>query len=221
MTTDSLTLKLSQRAVRGKKVRRLRRGGVIPVHFYGRGTEPLALQADAGVLRWLLPRAGRNVPITVQVDGQKGESICFVREVQRHPVTETLLHVDFLRVDVSQTITAQVPVILDGEAPAVSNMDGTLLRPLQSLEVEALPMNIPAAFHLDISSLDDFEKALRVADIQVPANVTISRDPEDMVARVAPPRVEEEEAVAEEAAEGEEGEAAVEAPEGEVTESEG
>ena len=213
MTTDSLTLKLSQRAVRGKKVRRLRRGGVIPVHFYGRGTEPLALQADAGVLRWLLPRAGRNVPITVQVDGQKGESICFVREVQRHPVTETLLHVDFLRVDVSQTITAQVPVILDGEAPAVSNMDGTLLRPLQSLEVEALPMNIPAAFHLDISSLDDFEKALRVADIQVPANVTISRDPEDMVARVAPPRVE--------AAEGEEGEAAVEAPEGEVTESEG
>lgn len=207
---ETLSLRLSPREVVGKKVRMLRREGIIPVHLFGKGAPSQSLQLDAGALRRVLPQAGANVPITVEVEGQEGKSTCFVREVQRHPVTSELLHVDFLSVDVSQKITVEVPVILDGKAPAVENMGGILLQPAQTLPVEALPMDVPAAFHLDVSDLDDFEKSLRISDIEVEANVAILRDDEEMVARVVPPRIEEglegELAEGEEPAEGEPGE---------------
>jgi len=204
---DALSLKLSARGLRGKKVRALRREGMVPVHFYGRGAESQALQVDAGVLRRLLPRAGRNLPVTVEVEGQDGDNVCFIREVQRHPVTEEVLHVDFMRVDILRAMRAEVPVILDGEAPAVRNLGGTLLQVLQTLEVESLPMSMPASFHLSVEGLDDFEKALRVGDITTEADVTITREPDEMIARVAAPRIEEEEVPEdEELPEGEEAE---------------
>ena len=218
MTTEALILKLSPRAVIGKKVKTLRRQGVAPVHLYGGGAESLSLQVETGVLRRVLPRAGYNIPITVEVEGQKGESICFVRHVQRHPVTEELLHVDFLRVDIAQTIQAEVPIILEGEAPAEPNLGGTLLQPIATVLVESLPLDMPSAFHVDVTMLDDFEKAVRIGDIQVADNVTILRDPAEMIARVSPPRVEEEPEV-EEAVELAEGEEAV-AEEGEAGEPE-
>ena len=203
---DVVSLKLSPRTVTGKKVKVLRRKGIVPVHIYGRGGDPLALQADATVLRRILPRVGANIPLSVEIDDQKGQNICFVREVQRHPVTEDVLHVDFLRVDVSQTIRAEVPIILLGNAPAVRELSGTLLQPLQSILVEALPMNIPASIEIDVSGLDDFEKGIYVRDVSVAANVSVVTDPDELIARVSPPRVE----VVEEAeveAELEEGEA--------------
>lgn len=206
---ETLSLKLSPREVVGKKVRMLRREGIIPVHLFGKGAPSQSLQLDAGALRRVLPQAGANVPITVEVEGQEGQSTCFVREVQRHPVTSELLHVDFLSVDVSQTITVEVPVILDGRAPGVENMGGILLQPAQTLPVEALPMDVPASFHLDVSGLDDFEKSLRISDIEVGPNVAILRDEEEMVARVVAPRIEEEPKIgAEEGEEGLEGELA-------------
>ena len=209
---DQLTLTLSPRDVTGKKVKALRRNGLVPVHLYGSKTEALSLQVEAGLLRRLLVRAGANIPVNVEVEGQKNENICFVREVQRHPVTEEVLHADFLRVEATQTVTAEVPVILQGEPSAVRDMGGTLIQPLSTIGVEALPMNMPAGIYVDVSHLDDFEKSVRVGDLQVPEGSAILRDPDEMIARVLQPRVEEEpevEEVAEEGAEveGEEAEA--------------
>ena len=208
---DTLALTLSPRDVTGKKVRALRRQGKVPVHFYGRGVDSLALQVELAALRRVLSQSGGNVPVTVSIDGQDGENICFVRDTQRHPVTEELLHVDFLRVDVTRIVRAEVPVILDGEPSAVRDLGGTLLQPFSTLEVEALPMDMPQAFHLDVTGLEDFEASMRIGDIAVADNVTILRDPGEMIARVAPPRVEEEPELEEEEdlelAEGEEGEA--------------
>ena len=197
MDMDTLNLKLSPREVKGKKVKRLRQAGVVPVHFFGGDMESQALQVEDRVLRRLVQSAGTNIPIKVEVEGQDGENICFIREVQRHPVTEDLLHVDFLRVDVSQTVTANVPIILDGSAPAVENLGGTLIQPLQTLVVESLPMNIPAAIHVDVSDLDDFEKSIRVRDVQVSSDVTLLADLGEMITRVLPPRVDEPEVTAE------------------------
>jgi large subunit ribosomal protein L25 len=196
-TMDALTLKLSPRSVMGKKVKRLRREGIVPVHLFGRGTRSQALQADAGVLRRILPRAGSNVPITVEVEDQEGESICFVREVQWHPVTDHLLHVDFLRVDVSRAVTAEVPIVLEGASLAVDEMGGTLIQALNTIRVESLPMSMPVSFKVDISNLDNFDKTIRVSMLEVGPEVTILTDPEEMIATVVPPRIEEEE-VAEE-----------------------
>ena len=188
---DVQSLGLSQRTVTGKKVKQLRKQGILPVHMYGSGIESQSLQGSAGELRRVLPRVGANIPVSVQVEGSDDENICFVREVQRHPVTEDILHVDFIRVDVTQTISAEVPITLVGSAPA-TQQGGTLLQPLTSLLVEALPMDIPASVEADISGLDDFEKSIVVSDIAVSDNVTVLTDSDEFVARVSPPRVEVE-----------------------------
>ena len=186
---DVHSLSLSQRTVTGKKVKQLRRQGILPVHMYGSGIDAQSLQGTAGELRRLLPQVGTNVPVSVEVEGSDQENICFVREVQRHPVTEDLLHIDFMRVDVTQTISAEVPITLVGSAPA-TQQGGTLLQSLTSLLVEALPMDIPASVEADISGLDDFDKSIVVSDISVGDNVTVLTDSDEFVARVAAPRVE-------------------------------
>ena len=84
---DVLTIKLAPRTVTGKKVKLLRQNGIVPVHVYGSGIEASAHQVDVQALRRILPQVGTNVPLSVEIDGDKGENICFVREVQRHPVS--------------------------------------------------------------------------------------------------------------------------------------
>lgn len=219
---DVASVKLDPRTVTGKKVRQLRRQGVIPVHLYGADIEPSNLQIDSLTLNRLLPQVGTNIPVSIQVEEQDMENICFVREVQRHPVTDEVIHVDFLRVDVTRTVSAEVPVTLTGTAPAVTQMAGTLLQNVQSMSIEALPMDMPAEIVVDISGLIDFDTTLLVGDVEVPGNVTVLNDPEDTLVRVAPPRLEvetfEDEELEEGAEEGEEG--AEEGEEG-ATEEEG
>jgi large subunit ribosomal protein L25 len=199
---DGLTLTAVSRTVTGKKVRVLRRDGVVPIHMFGRGIESQSLQADSRTLSTVLPQAGTNVPITIDVDGQDGDNVCFVRQVQRHPVSEALLHVDFQRVDISRKVSAEVPLLVEGVSLAVEEMEGTLLQTLSSISVEALPMSMPASFTVDISILDDFDKTIRVATLQTDEDVTILNDGEEMIATVVRPRVEEEEVPDDEELEG-------------------
>ncbi len=210
---DVATVKLDRRTVTGKKVRQLRRQGLIPVHVYGAGIKPANLQVDDRTLNRLLLQIGSNIPVSVVYEDQDEENICFVREVQRNPVTESVIHVDFLKVDVSRTVSTEVPLAIIGIAPAVTQMAGTLLQNVQSLLIEALPMDMPAEVPLDVSGLVDFDASVAVRDVQVPGNVIVLNNPDDVIARVAPPRLEVE--IAEEdaeidglAEEGEEGEAA-------------
>ena len=210
---DVPTLKLDRRTLTGKKVRRLRRAGVIPVHVYGAGIEPASLQVDDSTLNRLLPQVGSNIPVSVEYEGQDEENICFVREIQRHPVSETVIHVDFLRVDITRTVAAEVPITLVGTAPAVSQMAGTMLQNIQSLSIEALPMDMPAQVSVDVSVIVDFDVTLAVGDVETPGNVTVLNDPEDVIVRVAPPRLEVE--IEEEGEELEEGEEAAEGEEAE------
>lgn len=211
---DAHTLKLERRNLTGKKVRQLRRAGIIPVHVYGADIEPASLQVGERELNRLLPQVGANIPVSVEYDGQRRdeESICFVREVQRHPVSDEVIHVDFMRVDVSRAVSAEVPLALVGVSAAVSQMAGTLLQSVQTLLIEALPMNMPAEITVDISVLSDLDSTLAVRDISVPGDVSVLNDPDDTVIRVAAPRLETQEEI-----EGEEGESV----EGESEEGEG
>ena len=215
---DVQTLKLERRELTGKKVRSLRRQGIIPAHVYGADIEPASVQVDERTLNRLLPSVGSNIPVSVEYDGQDTENICFVREVQRHPVSDAVIHVDFMRVDVSRAVSAEVPLTLTGTSAAVANMAGTLLQSVQSLLIEALPMDMPAEIIVDISVLNALDSTLSVSEITVPGDVTVLNDPDDTVIRVAPPRLEtlEDEAAAGDAPEGEsaEGEGGEEGAEG-------
>ncbi len=198
MTTESISLELSPREVLGKKVKRLRQQGVIPVHLYGPGVDPQPLQCETTKLVDVLVRAGGNTAVTVTVQGGQETHLAFAREIQWDPRRDDILHVDFLAVDASRPVSAQVPITLIGDSPGARTAGGTVMQQLRDLNVEALPLEVPRELELDLAMLTDPDGVLRAADIVIPGNVTLLTDPEDVVVRIEVLRALEEEVFAEE-----------------------
>ena len=197
MTTESISLELSPREVLGKKVKRLRQQGVIPVHLYGPGGDPQPLQCETTKLVDVLVRAGANTAVTVTVQGGRETHLAFAREIQWDPRRDDILHVDFLAVDASRPVSAQVPITLIGDSPGARTAGGTVMQQLRDLNVEALPLEVPRELELDLAMLTDPDGVLRAADIVIPGNVTLLTDPEDVVVRIEVLRAVEEEVFAE------------------------
>ncbi|PZC43830.1 MAG: large subunit ribosomal protein L25 [Chloroflexi bacterium] len=187
---DNLNLSVNKREVTGKKVSELRNNGVTPIHMYGPEIESSPLQCDSKILDRVITDAGTNIPVTVNVDEGDQDNLCFIREVQYHPVTNKILHVDFMKVQVGKSVRAQVPISVVGTSPAVRTMGGTLLQPLLALTVEALPLEIPKTITLQAELLVDFEINFYVSDIEVDEGVNVINEASEMVATVVAPRVE-------------------------------
>ena len=187
---DNLNLSVNKREITGKKVSGLRNDGLTPIHMYGPEIESSPLQCDSKILDRVITDAGTNIPVTVNVDGGEQDNLCFIREVQYHPVTNKVLHVDFMKVQVGKSVRAQVPISVIGTSPAVRTMGGTLLQPLLTLTVEALPLEIPKMITLQAELLVDFETNFYVSDIEVDEGVNVINAASEMVASVVAPRVE-------------------------------
>jgi large subunit ribosomal protein L25 len=202
-----------------RPARRLRGEGKVPGVVYGLGGEPITLSVDWRDLRAaLVTEQGLNAVIHLDIDGSTTPTL--VKDIQRHKVRRDVLHVDFIRVDLSKTVDVEVPVHLEGEAEAVTRDDGVVDQVLTALLITAKPDDIPSGLTIDISGLE-IGSALRVSDIVLPAGVTTPVDPDDAVV-TASHGVSEEEleaAAAEVAGEPEEGAEAAEAAEGEGVEA--
>lgn len=197
-------LMVDPRNVTGKKVKSLRRQGIIPCHLYGRGTESLAVQAAEQAVTTLLRTSGRNAIIDLQINGENEPRPVVLRSVQRDPVTGELVHLDFFQVSLTERLRVEVPLVLVGEAPAVAMFGGVLLQSLDHLTIEALPTEVPKHIEVNVSRLEAVDAALFIRDLMVPASVQVLDDPGLVVAKVAAPRlaveVEEKRAEEEEAA---------------------
>ena len=194
---DKIVLELTDRHLVGKKVARLRRDGITPVHMYGPGVESLSLQVPTGELLAVLQTAGATIPASIIIDGGE-EHLTFVREVQWEPVSGELLHVDLLRAELTRLMTVSVPLTLIGESPAAKETGGAVVQYLYAVDVEALPLDIPSSLELDVSALMDLETVLRADDISLPPNSSLVTNSSDPAARVVvaedEPEVAEEEA---------------------------
>jgi large subunit ribosomal protein L25 len=187
-----------------RAVRRLRREGKIPGVIYGHGTDPLPVAIVARELRIALnSEAGANQLLSL--DTGSGTYLALAREMQRHPVAQTVTHVDFVIVRRDEVISADVPITLIGEALEVHHGDGLVEQQMFTLPIRALPGAIPTVLEVDITDLT-IGGQVRVSDITLPEGVSTEVDAETAIAIGQPPRV----ATAEEegAAEGEEGAAA-------------
>lgn len=189
----SEVLLLQTRQVIGKKVARLRRQGIVPANICGRGLPSVAVQAPLAELRAAFRERGRNAVVEVQVQGEDGTRPVLLREIQRNPVTDEVQHVAFYQVDLARRVHAQVEVVLVGDSEAV-HLGGVLVHPQTTIEIEALPGEIPDRFEVDISSLTSFGDAIHVSELSVPSGVRIITDASAVVAAVQAPRVQEEEA---------------------------
>ena len=188
MTTSAVRLELQPRELMGKKVGRLRRAGIVPVHLYGPAIESRSLQCVGPVLIKALAEAGASSPITVTIDGESGSHMAFAREIQWDPRRDTVLHVDLMAADVSRPVTAQVPVTLTGEAPGAARSGGYVSQLLFDVQVSALPMEMPAQIEMDLAGLTDENSVFRTGDIVLPDGVALLTDSEEMVARIEVPR---------------------------------
>jgi large subunit ribosomal protein L25 len=184
-------LKVSPREVLGKKVKALRREGVIPANVYGHALESAAIQVAKEELVQLLRTAGRNEIVYLRLDGEEPRPV-FLRQIQRNPVTDAILHVDFYQISLREKVRMEVPVMLVGTAPAEQTHGGTLLHSLDRITVEGLPTEIPSVIEVDVSGLEEIDATIYVSELSVPGEVTVLTDPEQVVAKVAPPQVEKE-----------------------------
>ena len=205
MTTNAVEIELNPRELMGKKAGRLRRAGIVPVHLYGPGMEPRALQCNASQLIRVLATAGGATPIHITIQGEPGNHLAFAREIQWDPKRDDLLHVDLLAADISRPVTAQVPIVLIGESAGARTVSGTVMHQLRTVDIQALPLEMPSEIELDISVMEEPDSVIRVSDLLIPENATLLSDVEDLVVRIELPRVEVEVEVEEGLEEGEEG----------------
>jgi len=213
-----MQLNATPRPKLGKRSRRVLREGKLPAIVYGHNTEATPIMLDKLEFQKVFSKSGRTHLVDLAIDGgQSGRSEkVLVRDIQTHPRRLGPIHVDLYQVNLQEKIEVEVPVHLTGESAPVKQGDGDILQPLHSVRVECLPSDIPEAFTVDLTPLDEIEAELRVKDLTVPAGVTVLEDPEELVVKIVHKRelkVEEEVPAAEGVvpAEGE-GAAAGEAP---------
>ena len=198
-------LQIQKRTTEGKKVKTLRNQGITPIHLYGSEFDSASMQVKMSELINILDLAGFSSPITLN-DG-KNDIIAFAREVQRHPLTEQILHVDFQVVGKDDQVEVEVPINLTGESPAVKNLGGVLIKLMETIRVSSKVDSVPKSLELDISVIESLEQSILVGDIEIAEGVQIVSDETFAVARVIPPRIEvEEEELEADLAEGEESE---------------
>ena len=200
-------LAAAKREITGKKVSYLRRDGKLPAVVFGRGLESDSLTIDAHEFENIRRHAGANALIDLSVDGGSTTPV-LVYGVQTHRVTRRPLHVDLYVVRMTEELTVDVQLVPDGQSEAIETLGGTLLHVLESVRVRALPDHLPQSIHYSIESLATFDDSIYVRDLAIPEDATLLTDGDEVVAKVLPPRVEEEPVVAEGAAEAGEGETA-------------
>jgi len=165
----------------------------VPAVLYGPELKPMHLQVPAQDFIKIFRQVGENALFQLNVAGRKDKPLVLIHEVQRHPLSGGVIHVDFFQPKLTEKIEAKIPVVLTGEAPAVKELGGTLTKNLQEITVKAFPQDLPKEILLSVARLDTFGVKIFVKDIFLGAKIEILNDPDEIVAQVVPPeRVEEE-----------------------------
>lgn len=194
MTT--LELRSKKREVFGKKVKALRNQELIPAVVYGgkEGSIPLILELKE--FKKIFKYAGETTLVRLFVAGHESADKpalnVLIHDISRDPVTDEVQHVDFYEVKMDEKITAKVPLVFTGNAPAILDLGGILVKAMQELQIKALPADLPHEVVIDISSLKTFDDNISVKDIKLPLNVEILENISTSVASVAPPRSDAE-----------------------------
>jgi large subunit ribosomal protein L25 len=183
---ETYSLDVQSRTLTGKKVNQLRVQGLVPAVIYGARFQPVSVQIPYRPLEIALAHAGGTHLINLNIDGTVQSVI--TRTVQRDVLRGRIIHVDFLAVDASTRITADVPIHLVGEAPAVNTRIGELLHQTQTLSIEAVSADLIDSIEVDISGLKAIGDAIHVSDLKINPNIIVNNDPNDLVVRINPIR---------------------------------
>ena len=199
---EQTELNVAPRTVLGKANKRLRKEGMVPANIYGHKQAPVPIQIDALEFENVRRKHGTRNIFALRMPGSPVET-ALMRQVQHNPKTGKIVHVDFTRVSLRERVEVNVSLNYVGEAPGVKVEGGIFLHLVDAVAVECTASDIIESLDVDISSLTDIDATLHARDIKLPANFTLVTNPEELIAKVAAPRVEEPATTAAPAAEGE------------------
>jgi len=195
-----LSLSAKIRKNLGKKVKSIRKKGILPAILYGPEIKnSLPLEIDSKIFEKIYKEAGESSLISLEVQaeklaGQKEKKfLVLIHDIEHDPLTDRPIHVDFYQPRLEEEIEAKVPIIFEGEAPAVKELEGTLVKNISEVEIKALPQKLPKEIKVNVERLKTFEDHILIKDLEMPEGVKILKEPEEIVASITPPEKVEEE----------------------------
>ncbi len=188
-----ISLKAKIRKETGKKTNAIKQAGKIPAVVYGHGVKNVLLEIDYREFQKVFKETGESSLVELNIEEEKEKRLVLVHEIQKDPVTDKFIHVDFFQASLKEAVEVKVPLVFEGVSLAVKDLGGTLVKNISEIEVKALPQNLPHEIKVSIDGLDAFENHILVKDLILPAGVKISAKPDEIVVSVSPPaKVEEE-----------------------------
>ncbi len=184
-----MELTVQKREIIGKTVKLLRRKGFIPAELYGHGLENIHLSVPAKEFSKLFKEAGESTIINLNLENKKLPVL--IHDVSVDHLSDRISHIDFYQIRMGEKITISVPLEFIGEAPAVREKEGILVRAMQEVEVEALPADLPRSIEVNLDELSEIGMSIYVKDLRVAKGVEILVEPETVVATVTEPVKEE------------------------------
>lgn len=214
-SAEKVILEAQKRETFGKQTRSLRKSGTIPANIYGKDFESVSVGIDSNTFQHIYKSAGETTVVYVKVEEKEYPTL--ISEIQYHPVSEEILHVDLRKVNLRQKVEAYVPLTFVGESEAVEQKNGVLLTQLEEVTVSALPTHIPHQIEVDLSALKEIGDMIRIADLAKSDDYEVVDESDRVIVTVAEHKeeaiepetaTEAPEIIGGEAAEGEDGEAA-------------
>jgi len=169
---DKITLNLDPRVLQGKKVKQLRKQGLVPAVVYGAGLEPVNVQAAMNIVDKVIRDAGKHTPVHLVIGDRK--EIAMIKDVESDPVKGLTRHVSFHAVNRNEPVIAEVPIHLIGQGESEAEKAGLIvLQAVDRIEVRALPLNLPEALEVSIANLKEAGEQITLGDITLPKDVTL------------------------------------------------
>ncbi|MBI5356357.1 50S ribosomal protein L25 [Candidatus Collierbacteria bacterium] len=192
MSSQKLLLSGVKRTVVGRKVKSLRKQGLVPANVFGKKVKSLAISVKSVDFRKIFSKAGATGIIYLEVEGEKDIRPVLVSSAQKSPLKGTLLHIDFRQVDLTQKVKAEVPIKIIGESLAVKDKNGVLVSVLSQVMVEALPADLPEFLEISIQGLTEIGQSLHIKDINLDkSKVKIEAAEDETVVIIQEPKKEE------------------------------
>ena len=189
-----LTLSAQIRKERGRvKVKKIRKRGNLPAILYGPKIKALSLEINLREFEKIYKEAGESTLVFLKIQDEKTEPMVLIHDVKLDPLALEPIHVDFYQPSLEEEVEVTVPIIFEGEAPAVKELGGTLVKNISEVEIKALPQKLPHEIKVNVEVLKTFGEHILIKDLMLPEGVKILKDPEEVVALVASPEKVEEE----------------------------
>ncbi len=188
-----ISLKAKIRKETGKKTSILKKSGRIPAVVYGHKIKNVLLDVDYKEFQKVLSKAGESSLIELDIEGEKEKRPVLAHDLQKDPVTDKFIHIDFFQTSLKEEVQVKVPLVFEGESQAIKDLGGTLIKNISELEIKALPQNLPHEIKVSVNSLNTFEDHILVKDLVLPKDVKAIAKPDEIVVSVArAAKVEEE-----------------------------